>query len=209
MTPIRFPSPSGRSRRRKTRLRLVAAALGFISLGLTAAALMIKAPLPDLVAGAEAIVVGRVTQVRSSWSLDNNLIVTLTSIEVKETIKGGAAAPTILIQTPGGQIGDLRLAVSDEPSFTTDETVLVFLRPLPSRFSPTNSVLSLRSPAPVYELLEKAQGKYSIRADGVAQKAGYRLLGADESNDTSLPIDELKARIRALLRQRIPERRTP
>jgi hypothetical protein len=209
MIPFRFPSPSGRSRRRRTRLRLVAAALGFISLGLTAAALMIKTPLPDLVGGAEAIVVGRVTQVRSSWSLDNNLIVTLTSIEVKETIKGRTSSRRIAVQTPGGQVGDLRLAVSDEPSFTMDETVLVFLRPLPSRFSPANSVLSLRSPVPVYELLEKAQGKYSIGADGVAQKAGYRLLAADESDDTSLPIEELKARIRALLRERISARRTP
>jgi hypothetical protein len=209
MTPFGFPPPSKRIRRRRTRFRLAAAAFGFAWLVLTAAALMIKVPLSDLVGGAEEIILGRVTQVRSSWSLDNSLIVTLTSIEVRETIKGRTSSRTILIQTPGGQIGDLRLAVSDEPSFTTDETVLVFLRPLPTRFCPANSVLSLRSPIPVYELQEKAQGKYSIGADGVAQKTGYRLLTADEPNDTSLPVEELKARIRAQLHNPSSVRRMP
>ncbi len=189
--------------------RIVAAALGFAALGLTADALMIKALLGDLVGGAEAIVVGRVTKVLSSWSLDNRLIVTLVSIEVEETIKGRTSPRTIAVQLAGGQIGDLRLAVSDEPSFAADETVLVFLRRLPARFSPADSVLSLTSPDPVYEILEKAQGKYSVGPDGLAQKTGYSLLSADAGNDTSLPIEELKARIRTLLRTSSSARRLP
>jgi hypothetical protein len=209
MTLFRFPSPSGRNRRRGTRLRLVAAALGFACLGLPAAALMIKAPLADLVAGAEMILVGRVTQVRSSWSLDNSLIVTLASIEVEESIKGRASSRRIAVQTRGGQVGDLGLAVSDEPSFTPGETVLVFLKRLPARFCPANSVLVLTSAEPVYEILEKAQGKYSVGADGLAQKTGYRLLAADDSNDVSLPVEVLKARIRALLRSTSMARRRP
>ena len=209
MTLFRSLSPSGRRRQGRTGFRLVAAALGFASLVLTAAALMIKAPLTDLVDGAEAILVGRVIQVRSSWSLDNSLIVTLASIKVEETIKGRTSSRIIAVQTSGGQIGDLRLAVSDEPSFTMNETVLVFLKRLPARFSPANSVLALTSPEPVYEILEKAQGKYSVGAAGVAQKTGYRLLAADASNDTSLPVETLKARIRAMLRTPSPARRTP
>ena len=190
-------------------LRLAAAALGVLAFGLSASGLMIKAPLADLTAGAAAIVLGRVIEARSSWSLDNSLIVTLTTIEVRETLKGRSVSRLIAVQTPGGQVGDLRLAVSDEPGFAADETVLLFLKPLSSRLSGANSILALTSPEPVYTLLEKAQGKYSIDGNGLAVKTGYRLLAADGSDDTSLPLDELKKRIRALLRGPAAARRIP
>jgi hypothetical protein len=160
----------------KKTFRFAASALGVLALGLSASGLMVKASLADLAGGAELILLGRVIEARSSWSLDNSLIVTLTTIEVRETIKGRAVFRRIAVQTPGGQVGDLRLTVSDEP---------------------------------VYEMLDKAQGKYSIGEDGLARKAGYRLLAVDESDDTALPLIELTARIKTLLRRPAAARRTP
>jgi hypothetical protein len=186
----------------KSRTAAIVLALGLC--GAPAGALMIKAPLADLVAGAEAIVLGRVTDVRCSWSLDGNLIVTVVSIQIQQTLKGRTSAPTIIIQTPGGQIGDLRLDVSDAPRFRTEESVLVFLKSPRPGFSPANSILALRSAGRVYEILEKAQGKYSIDADGMAQKNGYHLLAPDTAGDASLPLSELKLRIRSLLRNPAP-----
>lgn len=193
----------------RMKFRIAAAVSGVIALGLSAAGLMVKAPLSDLAAGAEAIVLGRVIEARSSWSLDGSLIVTVTTIEVQETIKGRTGSARIAVQTPGGQVGDLRLTVSDEPEFETNEAVLLFLKPVKSRFSGANSVLALASLAPVYELLEKAQGKYSIGQDGLARKTGFRLLAADGSDDTSMPLGELKARLKTLLRRPAAARRTP
>ena len=193
----------------KKTFRFAASALGVLALGLSASGLMVKASLADLAGGAELILLGRVIEARSSWSLDNSLIVTLTTIEVRGTIKGRTMSRRIAVQTPGGQVGDLRLTVSDEPAFAADETVLLFLKPLPARFSGANSILVLNSPAPVYEMLDKAQGKYSIGEDGLARKAGYRLLAVDESDDTALPLIELTARIKTLLRRPAAARRTP
>jgi len=181
------------------RLRLWSLISILATLSLPAGGVMIKVPLADLVQGAQTIVQGRVLEVRSAWSLDNSLIVTLVSLQIQEILKGQAAAPTILIQTPGGQVGDLRLVVSDAPGFNVNETVLVFLKAISTRFSPKISVLALQSEGPVYEVLEKAQGKYSIDAAGLAGKKGYDLLTAAGDNDAALPLSDLKARIKIFL----------
>jgi hypothetical protein len=193
----------------KTIFRLAAAGLGLLLLGSAASGLMIKAPLSSLTAGAETIVLGRVAEVRSSWSLDNSLIVTLTTVEIQESMKGRLSSRRLVVQTQGGRIGDLFLAVSDEPVFTEGETVLLFLKPLPERYSGANSVLTLTSPDPVFRMLEKAQGKYSVDADGLARKTGYRLLEADGSDEASLPLTALRERLKSLLRGSARSRRTP
>jgi hypothetical protein len=193
----------------KTIYRLAAAGLGLLLLGSAASGLMIKVPLSALTAGAETIVLGRVVEVRCSWSLDNSLIVTLTTIEVQESMKGGLSSRRLAVQTEGGRVGDLALAVSDEPVFVAGETVLLFLKPLPERFSGANSVLTLTSPEPVFRMQEKAQGKYSVDADGQARKTGYRLLEADGSDETSLPLSALKERLKSLIRGASRSRRMP
>jgi hypothetical protein len=188
---------------------LAAAGLGLLLLGSAASGLMIKVPLSALTAGAETIVLGRVVEVRCSWSLDNSLIVTLTTIEVQESMKGRLSSRRLVVQTEGGRVGDLSLAVSDEPVFTDGETVLLFLKPLPESYSGANSVLSLTSPDPVYRMLEKAQGKYSVDADGQARKTGYRLLEADGSDEASLPLTALKKRLKSLIQGAARSRGTP
>ena len=193
----------------KTPLRPAAFGAALFLLASAASGLMIKVPLAALTTGAETIVLGRVAEVRSSWSLDNSLIVTLTTIEIQESMKGRLSSRRLVVQTEGGQVGDLSLSVSDEPVFAVGETVLLFLKPLPARFSGANSVLVLTSPDPVFRMLEKAQGKYSVDADGQARKTGYRLIDADGSDETSLPLTTLQQRITSLVRGSSRARRTP
>lgn len=93
------------------------------------------APLAGMAAKADAIVQGRVLGTLSEWTPDRSLIVTVVSVEVREVLKG-RPAPVLLVQIPGGVVGDIGLRVSDTPAFVPDEEVVLFLRairPAPSR----------------------------------------------------------------------------
>src|SRR5262249_9752444 len=54
------------------------------------------------------------------------IILTTTTIDVEETIKGQPAG-TVELTTIGGQIGDLRLVVPGMPAFEAGEEAIVFV----------------------------------------------------------------------------------
>lgn len=102
-------------------------------------AIMIKLPLSKLATESEAIVLADVLQVKCEWSWDRQLILSVVSLQVGEVLKGKLDQPEILIQVPGGTVGDIELRVSDMPDFTAGERVLVFLSEIPDRIGNRNS----------------------------------------------------------------------
>jgi len=176
--------------------------LTFVAALLSAAeAVMIKAPLSDLVEGAEAIVLGRVQSLQCTWSLDQSLIVTIVTFKVQEVLKGPVSGPLIILQIPGGLIGDIGLKVSDTPSFRQDEKALIFLKMLKDPNSPKNSHLAAQNSRSAYEVFERAQGKFAIDEAGMAEVSGYELPYRDNKAEKPLPLTELKTKIKALLRR--------
>ena len=117
---------------RVSRLCLVASALTIVllSLPLSAAnAIMTKATMPQLTAGATAIARGHVVDVVSQWNDERTTIYTYTTIVVTDWLKG-TGPKAITIRTPGGEVGDIGLWVEDVPMFFKDQEVVTFVKPI-------------------------------------------------------------------------------
>ena len=82
--------------------------------------------LDDMVRKANSIVHGTVRSQTTHWSSDGRLILTTTTIDVAETIKG-PAKKTVELTTIGGQVGDRGLFVSGMPSFEAGEEAVIFI----------------------------------------------------------------------------------
>jgi len=84
--------------------------------------------LQELVAHADRIVLGRVLFSESFRRPDGQLG-TWHRIEVEREIRGHAPDEhEVIVETLGGQIGDIAMRVEGEPSFTVGERVVVFVR---------------------------------------------------------------------------------
>src|SRR3954463_7569611 len=104
----------------------IAVCVAFIFLSTTARATTVEhLSLQDLATRSQSIVQGIVRASRSYWGPDGKLILTNTTIEVTESIKGQAVR-TIEVTTVGGRIGDTVLHVAGMPAFAPGESTIVF-----------------------------------------------------------------------------------
>jgi hypothetical protein len=105
----------------------------------------------QLVRLSSLIAEGRVTSVRSDWNADRNQIFTTVTLRVSETYKGTTPGNGLLVlRLRGGQVGDLALVVSGQPTFAIDEDVIVFVTD---------------SGAEAYPITGMFQGKFTIGVD--------------------------------------------
>ncbi len=84
--------------------------------------------LEELVSRAVLIVRGTVIDTNARWNPDHTRIYTLVTIRPTEGIKGSLQAGDLSIEIPGGTVGDVRLEVSDTPTFEEGEEVILFLQ---------------------------------------------------------------------------------
>ncbi|MFC2167188.1 hypothetical protein ACFLQZ_04410 [Acidobacteriota bacterium] len=165
-----------------------------------ALSMMIKLPLQQLTQAADLIALADVEDVRCEWSLNKEIILTVTTLKIKEVWKGNILYSRVIIQTPGGTIGDLSLKVSDVSVFQKGEEVLVFLKTIDDVMHIQNSFSVSLNYLPSFSVFGKAQGKYSIDKDKIARKGGYFLLEKDIEKDNVLTLSELETRIKVLVR---------
>jgi hypothetical protein len=111
-----------------------------------AAALVIKKSLKDMTIESDDIITGKVINKESYW--ENGKIFTDVTVSVGQNIKG-KPENKIIVQVPGGVVGDIYAQVSDVPLFEDKEEVLLFLK--------GNQVVGWN------------QGKYAIRNDKVRE----------------------------------------
>lgn len=89
----------------------------------------VPVPLAERAAGADHVVVGRVTAVEPQWQVNDfgdRLIVSVVRIAVTETLKGGAGN-AVEVDIEGGTIGDLTLNVSDQVTMRTGDRAVFYL----------------------------------------------------------------------------------
>jgi len=142
-----------------SRLCLVVSVLAIILLSLpfsAADAIMTKATIPQLTAGATAIARGHVVEVVSQWNEDQTTIFTYTTIVVTDWLKG-TGPKAITIRTPGGEVGDIGLWVEDVPVFSNDQEVVAFVKPIPE--------------VPFMQVHGQYQGKFTVE-DGKVVESG-------------------------------------
>lgn len=102
---------------------IVFAALACISLG---ASLIVPTDLPTLVREAQAIALGRVTDVRGVIRPGTRRVESYIVFAVDESIKG-AGARTLIFKTLGGTSGRYRTVVPGSPVFEPGDEAVVFL----------------------------------------------------------------------------------
>jgi hypothetical protein len=91
-----------------------------------AAALTEKADLATLTARADQIVSGDVVHTEC-FAVEDGRIYTRATVLVTEHLKGVESAEVEVV-VPGGTVGDTTMRMSEAPSFTTGESVILFLK---------------------------------------------------------------------------------
>jgi len=162
---------------------------------------MIKLSLRKLTNTADTIVLGEVENIQCEWSMDKSTILTIVTLRIHEILKGDFYGTQILIQHPGGKIGDIGLEVSDMPTFQTKERVLVFLKSIINITDTKNSPTVSLNLLPSFSVFGWAQGKYSIDSNEMAHKSGYELISEDREQDETLSLTDLKTKIYSIIQQ--------
>lgn len=118
----------------KRLLSLVAVAILF-ALPLSASTFIAMSET-ELLAGSQAVVQGKVLDVRSFWNDDRTAIVTEARVLVDELVAGEAPS-VVVVKTFGGQVGDIVIEAHGFPTFQAGEQVLLYLSPDGDDFSVT------------------------------------------------------------------------
>lgn len=169
-------------------------------------AIMIKLSLRKLTTEADAIILGKVMDIQSQWSVDKSVILTIVKLHVHEILKGKINNDQILIQYPGGEVVDIGLKVSDMPTFQQDEIVLVFLKSITDIEDTKHSPMLILNMFPAFSIFGAAQGKYSIDSNGIARKSEYNLISEESELDIVIPLETLKAKIMRI-QKRSPQKK--
>ena len=162
--------------------------------GTDAKALMVPLGTTTLVDRASCIVEGRVTNLLSRWTDDHSAIVTEVVVEVTDVLLGDTNRVTFLYG--GGVVDGLSQRVSDMPTLTNGQQVLVFLRPPVPEEARRDRPDAGRGPR--YGLLGASQGLYRIEG-ARAKKEGFTVVGDSSIIDRNVDVTEIKGRIRERL----------
>ncbi len=113
-------------RKHLTFLSIVAFVLLGLWLSQPALAMLWPLNLEDLTRQAEMILTGHVVDLKSERDDKQGMIYTYATIAVDRTLKG-EQREQVVVQVPGGEVGQLGLWVSDTPEFAVGQQVLLFL----------------------------------------------------------------------------------
>jgi len=133
----------------------------------------------ELVARSSNIVRGRVTNLRSEWSLDGTHIYTFVDIRVDESLKRSIPGNRLTLRLLGGAVGEIAMTVLGTPEFERDEEVLLFLEKNTRSFFPT---------------VGRHEGKLTVATD--AQTGGKRVEASHRPSET---LQNFRSRITGLV----------
>ena len=182
------------------------AALGLLVALATPArgAVVVALDFDQLAVQAHRVVLGRVADLSVRWSSDKTVIETVVEVAVETELSAASVGPLVRIVQPGGQIGDVGLAVPGMPEFRQGERALLFLQVTGT--DPDG--------VPVHAVVGLAQGKFTVLPrlgggfdavqqypDGLAlafPDAQGTLRAVDRVRPITLDLEEALARIRCL-----------
>lgn len=149
-------------------IKFVAAALVVLAVPTAAAAAVLPwMSLEEITGQAEVIVLGTVESAESSWSPDGRIIVTRTTVSVERPLLGGPRA-RVIVETPGGRVGDQTMIASGAPVFQRGERVVLFLEPAGEQRPGPGAGSGARTPAggaALHAVVGWNLGRMSVRRD--------------------------------------------
>jgi hypothetical protein len=164
---------------------LILLVAGTLSAVLPAEAIMVGLSTEELTRDSDVVLRGIVGSVKSVWSEDGKSIVTQAVIAGPQVVRGGYDHGPVIVEYPGGEIGDIGMKVSDVEALKEGEDVILFLKA--GRTTPSGHI---------HHLVGKAQGEYEIGKDGIARKRGFSVAAGAEKIDNDIPADELMDKVR-------------
>lgn len=87
-----------------------------------------QSKIENLTKQADVILTGKVIEQKSEWNNNQTRISTQTTIQVDEYLKGNEVNKSIIITTPGGEVGDVGELYTHMPKFSKEEDVLLFVK---------------------------------------------------------------------------------
>ena len=123
--------------------------------------------IKNLSVAADVILTGKVTKQNSSWNKDRTRIYTDVSVEVDEYLKGTSSNKTLVVTTPGGEVGEVGELYSHMPRFSKDEEVLLFVKKDKKDMS--------------YKVLNGEDGKMTLYTD---KKTGEKVTSSNKKIST-------------------------
>jgi len=192
----------------KTFSRSVLALCACVLLNTATATTVIPPSFDELVAQAELIFQGTVTDVKSQWVGEGGQrhIVSYVTLRIDEAIKGDPGK-SYTMQMLGGTVGDDTKEVSDSPRFKVGDRDILFVEHNGTQFIPIVGIMHGR-----FRLeQDKSSGGDVVRNDKGVAVSDLAKLGQDEQTEATprdagkpLRSADFKAAIRAKLSARNP-----
>lgn len=88
----------------------------------------IQSKMQNLTEKSDVILEGKVVKQNSSWNQNKTRIFTEVTLQVDEYLKGNKVNKSIVVTTPGGEVGEIGELYTHMPRFNNDENVLVFVK---------------------------------------------------------------------------------
>lgn len=156
-------------------------------------AIMLGMSTEQLTKESDAVVTGRVEKVESFWSHDHKVILSQATVAVERRVRGAVLTDWITVEYLGGEVGDMGMGVSDMAPLKEGEDVLLFLKSGKTERYVSSSMDAASQP--VFNIVGKAQGKYTIDAGGMARKGGFSIEGPEQDVDRDIPLNRLILKI--------------
>ncbi len=185
----------------KTRVGISASLLAGCLMALSAAkaTTMVSMSLEQLTQASSKIVQGQVVSQVSRWNDDHTQILTITTVEVSQVLKGNAAS-TVEIEQLGGTVGNRRVFVAGDVSLRPQSEYVLFLEPATdaSRFR----VVGMTQGA--YRLYQDASTHEERVIMPIYSQLPAQILAAMSANpNATLPLDGFHKYVANLVETRI------
>jgi len=128
--------------------------------------------------GADVILIGKVTEKKSSWNENKTRIYTKTTVQVEEYLKGSSNGNDVNIIYLGGEVGDVGELYTHMPKFEDNEEVLVFLKKDGKNEG--------------YKVFSGEDGKMTVISDGKTK---------EKVTSSNLRIKDLKSQIKSFINE--------
>ena len=171
---------------------LVALALGTVP---AAASTFLAMSRDELVAGADAVVQGRVIDQQSFWSEGGRVVVTEATVKVRQVI-AGQAPDVVRVRTVGGTIGDYRVEAHGFPQFDRGQKVILFLT-----FEQAGEARVLGYQLGHYEVVRRLDGVRLAVPQVEDGAAFFTASGQLAPEPRSVPLSQFKRSIRDIARE--------
>ncbi|MBU0518988.1 hypothetical protein KKA00_00900 [bacterium] len=94
----------------------VLALMGILFISGNALALLPDFTKEELISASEHIVLGTVQETHSAWADDHSQIFTYVTLQLSEQFKGENLGSSLVVQIPGGKVGEISQVTSDTPN---------------------------------------------------------------------------------------------